>query len=224
MLELVLALIVFVLSHVLPMHGPWRLCLEQRLGVRGFLLGYSLLSLMIIAWLVKAFLQAPFVLLWPWYSAAAWIPVLVMPFACVLVVAGISSRNPFSLGLGGAGYDAEHPGIVSVTRHPVMWAIVLWALAHIPVNGDLAAVLFFGLMLMLGLIGTQTIERNRRGRHNAAHWASLHAGTVNIPRLRARVDWAGIGRWRLSGGVALYVVLLFAHEAVIGLAPPPLAH
>ncbi len=220
MLELILALVVFVLSHLLPMHGPWRSRLEKSLGLRGFMLGYSLLSLVVIAWLIKAFLQAPFVLLWPWSSLAAWIPVFVMPFACVLVVAGLSSRNPFSLGLGGQGYDARHPGIVSVTRHPVMWAIVLWALAHIPVNGDLAAILFFGLMLLLGLAGTLTIERNRRVRLSAAHWASLHAGTVNIPRLGRQVDWAGIGLWRLSGGVVLYLTLLFAHEAVIGFAPP----
>ena len=100
MTELLLAVFVFIVSHMIPMRPRFRQPLEKRLGKMGFLLAYSLLSLAIIYWLAQAFSEAPFIQLWPWSLWAAWLPVLLMPMACFLIVAGASSRNPFSLGLG----------------------------------------------------------------------------------------------------------------------------
>ncbi|WP_207060670.1 NnrU family protein [Motiliproteus sp. SC1-56] len=220
MIELLVAAGVFVFSHLLPMHPSWRGRLEQRLGERGFLLGYSLLSLAVLAWLGHAFASAPYVLLWPWHPATAWVPVLVMPFACILLVAGLSSSNPFSLGLGAQGYDPGRPGIVSLTRHPVMWALALWAGSHMPANGDLAAVVLFGLLLLLSLTGTRTIEGNRRRRFRVEQWAVWREGTGNWPSI-ASVDWSGIGPARIGGGLVLYGLLLALHSRLVG--PDPLA-
>lgn len=218
MTELLAAAALFVLSHLLPMHAPWRRALEARFGSRGFLIGYSLVSLGIIAWLAHAFATAPYVLLWPWHPAAVWLPVLVMPLACILLVAGLSSPNPFSLGLGARGYDPDRPGIVSVTRHPVMWALVLWAGSHIPVNGDLAAVVLFGLMLLLSLTGTRTIEANRKRRcGDPARWQALRQGTRNLPGIGGSLKAIGWGR--AAGGLLLYAALLGLHGPVIGRAP-----
>jgi uncharacterized membrane protein len=215
--ELLAAVAVFLLSHMLPMRPRFRQPLERRLGRRRFLLGYSLLSLAIIYWLARAFVDAPYIELWPWTRLAAWLPVLLMPLACVLIVAGASSSNPFSLGPGARGYDPDHPGIVSVTRHPLLWGLIIWAGAHIPVNGDAAGLILFGLLLMLSLVGTQTLERARRRKLPQC----LCRGTVFIPFSGfARIDWRGIGGWRLLGGVLLYLLLLFAHQSVIGIAPP----
>lgn len=219
--ELAAALALFMLSHMLPMRPRFRQPLEARLGRIGFLLAYSLLSLAIIYWLAHAFRAAPYIALWPWSLWAAWLPVLLMPLACVLIVAGASSKNPFSLGPGGEGYDPARPGIVSVTRHPMMWGLVLWAGSHIPPNGDAAGVLLFGLMLLLSLAGTWTLERARQRRYSDSEWQRYYAGTVNLPFAAWRgIDWRGIGWIRLLGGLLLYGVLLFAHQAVIGIAPP----
>lgn len=218
MVELLAAAALFVASHLLPMRPPWRRALERRLGRHGFLAGYSLVSLALLAWLASAYFRAPYLLLWPWQPLAAWLPVLTMPFACVLLVAGLTSPNPFSLGRG-AGYDPARPGVVSVTRHPVMWALALWSGSHIPVNGDLAAVVLFALMLLLSLAGTASLEGNRRGRVDPGTWARWYRGTGNRPRLRG-VDWRGIGGARLVAGLALYVALLLGHRLLIGVAPP----
>ena len=86
--ELAAALALFLLSHMLPMRPRFRQPLEARLGRIGFLLAYSLLSLAIIYWLAHAFRAAPYIALWPWSLWAAWLPVLLMPLACVLIVAG----------------------------------------------------------------------------------------------------------------------------------------
>tara|TARA_R110002167_G_scaffold1878_3_gene9259 strand:- start:796 stop:1470 length:675 start_codon:yes stop_codon:yes gene_type:complete len=221
MTELFAAVAVFIVSHMIPMRPRFRQPLEQLLGLKGFLLGYSLLSLLIIYWLAQAFANAPYIQLWPWTLAAAWLPVVLMPLSCVLLVAGASSKNPFSLGPGGKGYDPDHPGIVSVTRHPLMWGLILWAGAHIPVNGDAAGVILFGLMLLLSLVGTLTLERARRRKLDPEQWQRFYPGTVNLPFSGfRRIDWRGIGWWRLLGGVLLYLLLLFAHQPVIGIAPP----
>jgi uncharacterized membrane protein len=217
--ELLAALLAFVLSHLLPMHPPWRRALEARFGARGFLLGYSLLSLLLLTWLVSAYFDTPYLLLWSWSPWAAWLPVLIMPIACVLLVAGLTSPNPFSLGLGAKNYDPKRPGIVSVTRHPLMWALALWSGAHIPVNGDLAAVVLFGLMLLLSLSGTLSIERNRRSRFvEQKAWRRLYAGTCNLPRL-AGIDWRGIGLLRVLAGMLLYLTLISLHQSLIGQPP-----
>jgi len=206
---------------MIPMRPRFRQPLEKHLGKMGFLLAYSLLSLAIIYWLAQAFSEAPFIQLWSWSLWAAWLPVLLMPMACFLIVAGASSRNPFSLGLGGKNYDPLHPGIVSVTRHPLMWGLVIWAAAHIPVNGDAAGLILFVLMLLLSLVGTLTLERARQRRYSAKLWQRLIQGTVNIPFAAFRqIDWRGIGWLRVLGAVLLYLVLLFAHQPVIGIAPP----
>jgi uncharacterized membrane protein len=219
--ELLAALGLFLLSHMIPMRPRFRQPLEGCLGRPGFLLAYSLLSLGIIYWLAHAFRAAPFIQLWPWSLAAAWLPVLLMPLACVLIVAGASSQNPFSLGPGGDGYDPDRPGIVSVTRHPLMWGLVIWAGSHIPVNGDAAGVLLFGPLLLLSLAGTWTLERARQRRYGESEWQRLVAGSVNLPfSAWSRIDWRGIGWARLAGGIALYLLLLFAHQPVIGFAPP----
>jgi uncharacterized membrane protein len=221
LIELLVAVTVFLLSHMIPMRPRFRQPLERWLGRKGFLLGYSLLSLAIIYWLAQAFADAPYIALWPWTRLAAWLPVLLMPLACVLVVAGASSSNPFSLGPGGRGYDPEHPGIVSVSRHPLLWGLVIWAGAHIPVNGDAAGVILFGLLLILSLVGTLTLERARQRKLAPLQWQRLRRGTVNIPfSAFARIDWRGIGGWRLLGGILLYLLLLFGHQPVLGVAPP----
>jgi uncharacterized membrane protein len=225
--ELLAAVTVFVLSHMLPMRASWRTRLEHSLGRRGFLLSYSILSIVVIVWLGFAYIKAPFIQLWPWYNWATWLPVIVMPVACILLVAGITSANPFSLGLGAENYQPGKPGIVSVTRHPVLWALILWAAAHIPANGDAAAIILFGLMLLLSVAGTWTIERNHRNRYTKAEWTGWYVGTSNMPFMNlltrdGRIDWSGIGWWRLIVGLFIYALLILGHQWLIGV-PTPLA-
>ena len=44
------------------------------------------------------------------------------------------------------------PAMRKVTRHPMLWAVFLWAAAHIPANGDAASVMLFGSLILFALI------------------------------------------------------------------------
>ena len=110
-----------------------------------------------------------------------------------------------------------------VNRHPVMWAITLWALAHMMANGDVASLIFFAAFAGLALAGMPAIDRRRRAMMGDA-WDSFEAVTSVLPfaalaRGRARVNLGQIGVWRIAGGVLLYGLLLFGHRAVIGVSP-----
>ena len=102
-----------------------------------------------------------------------------------------------------------------------MWGLIVWASAHIPVNGDAAGLILFVLMLLLSLAGTITLEKARQRKLGREVWRRYFRGTVNLPfSAFNRIDWCGIGWLRLVGGLVLYLVLLFGHQTVIGIAPP----
>jgi len=149
---------------------------------------------------------------------ARWAPVAVMPVVCLLVAAGMSSPNPFSLGLSAKNYDPGRPGIVGVTRHPVIWGMALWAASHLLANTDAAGALLFGLLLALGLTGPLSLDRKRRKTLGDEAWRRLRADTGRTSMGRALVQ---TGVWRWLAAAALYAALLGAHEAVIGVSAFP---
>ena len=178
---LLLAVGAFVLAHAVPALGPLRRGLVARLGLPIYIASYSVVSLGLLAWVVWAYGQAPLVALWPPVPWTRWVPALVMPVACVLLVAGLGAANPFSLTFSGAPYDAGRPGIVAVTRHPVPWALILWASAHLIANGDAASAVLFGLFLALSLLGIVSLDAKRRRLLGEAEWRRLTTGTASLP-------------------------------------------
>jgi len=63
--ELTAALLVFLLTHVIPSRPQVRARLVALAGQRAYLVAYSLMSLLVLAWLILASANAPFVELWP---------------------------------------------------------------------------------------------------------------------------------------------------------------
>lgn len=214
---LILAVTAFLASHSLPAIRPLRRILTRLLGERGYLAAYSLLSIIVIAWIGVAYARAPYLELWPQVGWTRWVPLLVMPFVAILVVAGLTSPNPFSIGSGGKGFDPAHPGILRLTRHPLFAGLMLWAAAHLFPNGDLAAVILFGLLLALAAAGPKLLDAKRRRSLGPARWAELAAHTG-----RGRLALGEIGIARILGGLALYGLLLFLHPYVFGVSPLPL--
>src|SRR5919108_5879532 len=140
--SLVVAGLAFCGSHILLSSTGLRGSLRDQLGERGFLGVYSLTALVTFAWFLVAYSHAPTIALWPRQSWTALVPVVAMPLATILLVAGYSTRNPTAVGMErSARADDPAPGILRVTRHPVMWAIGLWALSHVIANGDLRSLL-----------------------------------------------------------------------------------
>ena len=222
LLSLVIAGIAFCGSHVLLSSTRLRGALRDQLGERGFIAVYSLTSLVVFAWFVAAYATAPTIGLWPRQRWTALVPVSVMPLAAILLVAGYSTRNPTAVGMErSARADDPAPGILSVTRHPVMWAIGLWAVSHLIANGDLASVLFFGSLAGLALGGTVLIDRKKQ-LALGSNWPRLTQVTSNLPFAalltgRTKLRWREIGLLRIAAGLLLYAVLYLAHPIITGL-------
>jgi uncharacterized membrane protein len=71
-------------------------------------------------------------------------------------------------------------GITRVTRHPMLWAFVLWAAAHMLANGDVATLLLSGAILLTAANGMLSIDRKKRLRLGAAY-ADFEAKTSILP-------------------------------------------
>jgi uncharacterized membrane protein len=220
-LSLVIAGVAFCGSHILLSSTRLRGSLRDQLGERGFLAVYSLTSLVIFAWFVAAYSAAPTIVLWPRQRWTALVPVSVMPFAAILLVAGYSTRNPTAVGMErSARADDPAPGILRITRHPVLWAIGLWASSHLIANGDLSSLVFFGSLAALALGGTVLIDRKKQ-LALGSNWPRLAEVTSNLPFAalvagRAGLRWRDIGLLRIAAGLLLYAVLYLAHPIVTG--------
>jgi len=221
LLSLAIAGVAFCGSHTLLSSTRLRGSLRDQLGEQGFLFVYSLTALATFAWFAVAYARAPTIRLWPTQTWMALIPVLVMPLATILLVAGYTTANPTAVGMErSVRADDPAPGILRVTRHPVMWAVGLWALSHLMANGDLGSLWFFGLIAMLALGGTVLIDRKKR-LALGSHWQRLASVTSNLPFAalaagRTRLRWRDIGVLRPVAALLLYAVLYLAHPIFAG--------
>jgi uncharacterized membrane protein len=219
---LLIAEIAFCGSHVLLSSTRWRGALRDQLGERGFLALYSLTALVTLAWLIMAYRRAPMVPLWALHRWMALVPILVMPWASILLVSGYTTRNPTAVGMERAATANDPaPGILRITRHPVMWAIALWALAHIVPNGNAASLMLFSGIAALALGGTVLIDRKKR-LALGSNWPAIAQITSNLPFLaliagRTRLRWRDIGALRIIAGLLLFAVLYLAHPMLTGM-------
>lgn len=221
-----ISVLVFVASHIILSAPPVREPLIARLGARGFQGAYSVLSLLLIVWAVMAYNDAPYVEVW---QPPVWIRHLaltLMLFSCILVVAGLTTPSPTAVaGADGGSELAERGpiGMQKVTRHPMMWGVAIWGVAHLLANGAAADVLLFGGMTVLALAGTYGIDVKKRASLGSA-WTGFAQKTSFVPfaatiQRRNRVSLGEIGWWRLALGVALYAVLLWGHQWLFGVSP-----
>jgi uncharacterized membrane protein len=219
------ALVLFLASHAIPARPALKGRLVALLGRRGYLALFNTLSLVLLVWLVVAAGRAPYVPLWYQEIWQRWAVNIVMPIAVVLGVFGLGTVNPLSFGGRAAGFAPEHPGIAGFVRHPLLWAFLLWAAAHLLVNGDLAHVILFGGFALLAMAGMPMIDARKRRQWGAIEWHRLAAHTSQIPGVALLTGaWRprrGPTLWRLVAAVVLWQVLLRLHPIVIGVSPLP---
>ena len=212
---------VFYASHMIPARPAIRDRLVAALGERFYLLLYAAISILLLAWLIGASARAPHVTLW---ERAAWqnlVPLILMLPACLLAAFGIGARVGLSLGSRMQHpFNAAQPGIAAVTRHPLLWALAFWSLAHLAPNGDLAHVLLFGSFALTALFGMIAFDRRTQRRLGPTRWREISDATAFIPFERGG---GGHGfdrpRLRVLLGVAIYCVLLVLHMPIIGMSP-----
>ena len=225
MTSLVAAVVFFAGFHLLVPPTRLRPLLIARLGQKAYSGLFSLVSALGLAWLGFAYGAAPVEPLWDG-AGLKHLALVVMPFAWILLVGGLTSRNPTAIGQEALLDRADGPqGFVKITRHPLMWAFALWALVHLLANGDVASLLLFGCLLFLALFGAALIDHRRRSG-NPDGWARLAAQTSFVPFAalvagRTRLTLRELGLWRIALGLGLYVLFLFLHPLLFGVAVLP---
>jgi uncharacterized membrane protein len=209
--EFATAFAAFTGAHVLPARPAVRRRLIGWLGTRIYLLLYSAASLLLLWWLIVAAGRAPYLPLWAPGSWQVYTAMVAMAACCVLLALAIGRPNPFSFGgRDPTRFDPQRPGIVGLTRHPILLAAALWAGAHLLANGDLAHLLLFGAFLVMAVGGMAILDRRSR-RRLGGDWARLAVG-------RAPTPLPGDGL-RLVLAALLFAGLLLLHPTVIGVDP-----
>lgn len=227
MWSLILALTAFVGSHFVLSH-PLRQPLTNALGRRGFLGLYSLVALATLAWVVITYTRAPVVYLWTPPAFFYLLNNLLMLVALVLFLGALVQPNPTMLGVSGARTETlllpDRPqgpvGVVAITRHPLMWGIGLWAISHALVNGD-AATLFLCLGIGILALGGAAMQDHRKAARFGAEWQSFADSTTYVPfagQFKGRLPWrtAWPGWLVVVGGVSLFIIVAYFHEALFG--------
>jgi uncharacterized membrane protein len=201
---------IFLLSHLIAATPAIRRRLVDLLGEVLFTICYSAMSLTLFTWLIKSAQQAPYMELWPPQVWTYAITVGLMPVAALLFGAGLLQPNPFSIAFVATPFDPARPGAVAITRHPLLWGLGLWGLAHVPANGDLAAVIMFGGLGSFGFIGMWAVETRKRKMLGEARWQEIAGPTSVLPfaaLLAGRARWPTDRGTLIGGAIGLAVAL-----------------
>lgn len=221
------AMIVFVLSHMLLSSKPLRTPLVHVVGEVAFLGIYSAVALAVLTWVIRAYNAAPVEVLWIPPVALRHLSLSIMPVACVLVIAGLTTPSPTAVSLDPQAILTRTPtGIQKVTRHPVLWGIMLWSVVHTLANGDAASLILFSGFTVLSLLGALHIDARKRAVWGQA-WDAYARTASFVPffallKGQTHLRVGEIGWWRIGLGLAVYAGLIIAHPWLFGVDVWPL--
>lgn len=225
MTSLALAALAFIAIHLGVSGTTLRDRAVAAIGLRGYMLAFSVASVGAIIWLVSAYQAAAYVPTWG--QLEGWKPVMIalMLPAFLLVVIGLTTPNPTSVAQEGL-VDQAPQGIVRITRHPFLMGVALWSGLHLIGNGDVASLLFFAALAVVAVAGTVSIDAKRRRVLGAKAWEVFASRTSIVPFaaiLAGRNSLAvrEIGWWRPGVGIAAYVLMLGGHAHLVGVSPWP---
>lgn len=141
MLILVIGLIAFIAIHMIPSFPDLRGSLRQKLGASGYLIVFSLASLAAFGLIIYGKANAQFQTLYSpplWGRHVAWV---LVPISFVLLAGAYLPGN-----------------IKRFTAHPMLWGVVIWSIAHLLANGDLASVFLFGGFGLFALVAMYSAQ------------------------------------------------------------------
>ncbi len=190
MIYLILGLLLFLGTHsVRIVADGWRTRTRDRLGASRWRALYTLLSLLgfvLIAWGFGQARQAP-VQLWSPPIRLRHLALLLTLLSFVLLAAAYVPGNR----------------IRARVHHPMTLAVMLWALAHLLANGNLANVLLFGTFLIWSVL--VFLAAKKRDAHHGTRYSQGTTGATGIT---------------VALGVALWMATtLWLHGLLIGVRP-----
>ena len=214
---LALATAAFLITHLVS-GTPLRPKLVAALGEWPYRGLYSAAAFITLGAMVWAYIGVPREPLWPGLRL---LPLVVMPVALVLIACGYF-RNPTMVGADRLlKSDDPARGVIRITRHPIMWGVMLWAGAHVLARGDVKSAVFFGGLFLVALAGTLSMDRRKRANPDFVRFAALtsHVPFVAIAQGRNRLVWREIGWKRPLIGLAAFAAFFFLHPWLFGARP-----
>jgi uncharacterized membrane protein len=213
----------FWLGLHLIVAGPLRVRLVGMLGEGRFRGVFALLSIVGLVWLIFAYRAAPWAPLWPTIPALGYLALVLVFLAFLLTVVGVGPTNPTDTHAPRM-IDDKLPvyGITRVTRHPRLCGVTLWGIAHLLVNGNLAALIMFGALLVTAVNGMVSIDRKRRHALGRL-WDEFAAQTSSLPFAailagRTRFEISEFRAWQIALAVVLFAGVFWLH-GIVGPSP-----
>lgn len=224
------ALAGFVLIHVGVSATGLRARLVGAIGEGPYRAVFSLLSAGLLTGLIIGFGQMradPFdPLNAPLWSPPDWlrhVTYVLVILGLTLAFAGLFTPGPTLAGYEKKGLAQAEParGVLRITRHPFLWGAALWGVGHLLANGERFAVMLFGALALMAVLGARSIDRKGAAR-DPERWARFEEVTSNVPFVaitqgRNKLALGEIG-WRGLLGLALAVTILFFHRQLFGVA------
>jgi uncharacterized membrane protein len=213
--SLVLATAAFVGTHLLMSH-PLRPVLAGRLGERAFTGVYSLVAVLVLAWMIVAYRQGgdadPL-----WIAPLWWWPIAsgLMLAASTLLVGSLIG-NPAFPRPGARPRPIPPPtGVFAITRHPMNWSFILWALVHISLSGSLRNLIVSGGVLLLAFAGSFGQDRKKE-RLLGESWRDWKAQTSFFPFAAfSKGRFGSRGLIALAGGAVLWALATSYHAPLV---------
>jgi uncharacterized membrane protein len=211
-ITLIAANIAFVGTHFAMSH-PLRAPMVKVLGAGGFQAAYTVVSFATLAWVYFAFKAAP-----PADLAGSgdigWIIATLLTLPAMILLAGSLIGNPaLPTPMAEAQARATPRGVFLVTRHPMMWAVGLWAPSHIVLWWSTRTLVLALAMGFLALVGAHMQDRKKEVLMGDA-WAEWESKTSYWPRWDKLLS---VGPVPLGVGLALFAGFSWLHLWLAGI-------
>lgn len=205
-ITLIAANLAFVGSHFAMSH-PLRAPMVRALGAGGFQIAYTLVSFATLASVYHTFVAAPPADL-PGSGDIGWIAATIITWPAMILLAGSFIGNPaLPTPLAEAQARAEPKGVFKVTRHPMMWAIGLWALSHLVLFWSTRTMITAAAMGVLALVGAR-LQDGKKAALMGDAWAQWSSKTSYWPR---GGQLPSVGAVPLVAGTALWLAASWVH-------------
>jgi len=157
--------------------------LAGQFGASGYRVGLGALALAALALILLGRTQIPYQFVW---FPPPWLRALVLPlmfFAFILTAASLVPSN-----------------LRRLSRRPVLWGVVLWAIAHLLTKENLGAITLFSGFGILALCEIAAVAKRTRTARDGKLPLSREFLTVGV-------------------GGTLFIVVFFAHGTLFGISP-----
>lgn len=210
----------FILLHLIVSGTPLRNAAINGLGYQPYLAVFSLLTFVALGIMIYGYAIVPHTdFIWLPSPVAYKITKGLLLLSLISLVMGTLSSNPTNM-MNEKAIDKEIVGMIKITRHPIQWGILLFAIGHLIANGDKASIIFFGTLALVSFIGMLLVDLRKR-KEEDPRWRAFMGKTSMLPfaaviagRLKftaADINWTG-----LIAGAGLYAAVYWLHDMVAG--------